>query len=71
MGDLAKTIIDIVFKAVDQAARTGVSLRNALAQSLEEAAAQIRSGALNVDDALARAKSDQAKIDALRERHGG
>lgn len=61
-------IIGIVLAAVQAAIKAGKSLREALADSLEEAAAKIRAGAINVDDAVSRAKADQAMIDALYRR---
>jgi hypothetical protein len=71
MGDIVKFIIDLVTTAIEQGVRSGKTLREALAVSLETAAAEIRSGRLNVDQALERAKDDQTRIDALRNRGGG
>jgi hypothetical protein len=62
------TIIGIILQAIQAAVDAGKSLRSALADSLREAADKIESGALNVDDAVARAKTDQAKIDRLHRR---
>jgi len=61
-------IIGIVLHAVQAAVKAGKSIREALADSLEEAAAKIRAGAINVDEAIERARQDQTKIDGLRKR---
>lgn len=59
------TIVTFIVKAIQAAIKAGRSMRDAWADSLEEAAAKIRSGAINIDDAVDRARADQAKIDAL------
>lgn len=68
MGDIAKLIIDLVVAGIEAAVRTGKSLREALADSLEDAAQKIRDGRLNIDDAVERAREDQERVDALRKR---
>ena len=70
MGELVKLIIDLIVSAVEAGATSGKALREALAESFEQAAAEIRSGRLNVDKALARARDDQTLIDTLRKRGG-
>lgn len=70
MGEILKFIIDLVLAAIEAGATSGKALREALAESLETAAAEIRSGRLNVDSALARARDDQKLIDGLRKRGG-
>lgn len=70
MGELIGTIAEIVIKAIEVAIATRKSLRAALAESLRDAADKIEKGELLVDDALIRAKADQAKIDQLRRRVG-
>lgn len=68
MGELAKLIIDLIATSIEAATRTGKSLRDALAESLEKAAVDIRAGRLNIDDAVEQARDDQARIDKLRQR---
>ena len=68
MGSIVKIIVDVVVAAVEAAIKLGKPMREALAESLEVAAANIRSGALKVDDALEQAREDQARIEKLRAR---
>lgn len=65
------TIIGLILQAVQAAVQAGKSIREALADSLEEAAAKIRAGELGIDDAVTRARDDQDAIDGLlRKRRG-
>lgn len=70
METLAAKIVEVVFGVVLAAIRQGRKVREALAEGLEEAAAKIRSGELQIDDAVERAREDQADIDALYPNRG-
>lgn len=65
------TLIGLILQAVQGAIQAGKSIREALADSLEEAAAKIRAGELGIDDAVARARDDQDAIDGLLRKRGG
>lgn len=71
MGSIVKIIVDIVVAAVEASLKLGKPMREAMAESLEVAAAKIRAGELEVDEALAQARKDQARIDNLRARAKG
>lgn len=71
MGSIVKIIVDIVVAAVEAGLKLGKPMREAMAESLEVAAAKIRAGELEVDDALDLARKDQARLDKLRARAKG
>ena len=63
------TFQSIINQAVDTAItafKAGRAANEALADSLEEAAAKLRSGELNIDVAVAQAKAQQGTMDSQR-----
>lgn len=66
---LIKQIASITKEAVDAGLQQGKTYKDAVADSLVEAADKIRSGKLQVDDAVARASVDQAAIESARDRY--
>lgn len=68
-----RTILDIIRligEAIEAAVAAGRPLREALAEELEDAAAKIRAGEINIGDAVDRAREDQRLINILRDRKG-
>lgn len=65
------TIVGIVVAAIEAAVQSGKAFREALADSLAEAAEKIRDGRINVDAAVDRAREDQGLIEGLYKRKGG
>ena len=61
-------IIRLVVAAIEAGVASGKAIREALADSFEDAAAKIRAGEINVDAAVDRAREDQRRIEALRGR---
>lgn len=59
-------IISAILTAVEAAIQAGKSVREALADSLEEAAEKIRDGRLGIDETVDRARADQDALDGLR-----
>ena len=56
----------MILSAIEAAVKTGKSIREALADSLEEAAQKIRDGRLLIDDAVERGHEDQSLVDGLK-----
>lgn len=59
-------IVTTVVGAVQSAIKVGKTIREAIADSLEDAANKIRQGELLPDEALALAQEDQEKIEQAR-----
>lgn len=68
MIEVIGKVVDALLQAIGSSIRAGKSIREALALGLEETAANIRAGKLNIDGALDRAESDQKMIDSTRDR---
>lgn len=68
MGQIIGKVIGIIWEAVDVALANRKSFKEALADGFEEAAGKIRSGELNIDDAVAQAKADSAKLQSIRDK---
>lgn len=66
MGALIGEIVGIVVEVIDVAIQSRKSFKEAVADGLEEAGKKIRSGELNIDAAVQRAKADAAKLDSIR-----
>lgn len=68
MGEIIGKAVGLFIDAVEAALERRKDINEALAESLEEMAAKLRSGELKVDAALGRAKQDQQTLKNLRDK---